>query len=99
MCIIIIIIIIIIIVTSQTVFENKVLRRIFGPKRGKVAEEWRKLNNEEPNDLYCSPNIVRVMKSKRMGWAGRVALMGREEAYTRFWWENLRKKITWKTQA
>ena len=48
------------------VFENRVLRRIFGPKRDEVTGEWRKLHNEELNDLYCSSNIVRVIKSKRM---------------------------------
>ena len=48
------------------VFENRVLRRIFGPKRDEVTGEWRKLHNEELNDLYCSPNIVRVIKSRRM---------------------------------
>jgi len=52
------------------------LRRIFGPKRGEVTGEWRKLHNEELNDLYCSPNIVRVIKSRRMRWAGHVARMG-----------------------
>jgi len=57
------------------VFENRVLRRIFGPKRDEVTGEWRKLHNEELNDLYCSPNIVRVIKS-RMGWEGHVARMG-----------------------
>ena len=51
------------------------LRRIFGPKRDGVTEEWRKLHNEEFNDLYCSPNIVRVIKSRRMRWAGHVARM------------------------
>ena len=56
--------------------ENRVLRRIFGPKRDGVAGEWRKLHNEELNDLYCSPNIVRVKKSRRMRWAGHVARMG-----------------------
>ena len=52
------------------VFENRVLRRIFGPKRDEVTGEWRKLHNEELSDLYCSPNIVRVIKSRRkMGGA------------------------------
>ena len=57
-------------------FENRVLRTIFGPKRVKVTREWRKLHNEELNDLYRSPNIVRVNKSRRMRWAGHVARMG-----------------------
>jgi hypothetical protein len=58
------------------VFENRVLRRIFGPKRDEVTGEWRKLHNEELNDLYCSSKIVRVIKSTRMRWAGHVARMG-----------------------
>ena len=57
-------------------FENRVLRRIFGSKRDEVPGEWRNLYNEERNDLYCSPNIVRVIKSRRMRWAGHVARMG-----------------------
>ena len=57
-------------------FENTVLRRAFGPKRGDVTEEWRKLHNEELSDLYYLPNIVRVVKSRRMRWAGLVARMG-----------------------
>ena len=52
------------------------MRGIFGPKRDEVTEEWRKLLNEGLNDLYCSPNIIRVIKSRRMGWAGHVALLG-----------------------
>jgi len=51
------------------VFENRVLRRVFGPKRDEVIEEWGKLHNEELSDLYCSPNIVRVVTSRRMRWA------------------------------
>ena len=60
------------------VFQNMVLRRIFGPRRDEVNEEWRRLHNEELNDLYSSPNIVRVIKSRRMTWAGHVAHMGEE---------------------
>ena len=58
------------------VFENRVLGRIFGPKRDEVTEEWRKLHNEELNDLYCSPSIIRVIKWRRMRWTGHVARMG-----------------------
>ena len=58
------------------VFENRVLRRIFGAKRDEVKREWRKLNNDEINDLYSSPNIVRVTKSRIVRWAVHVALMG-----------------------
>jgi len=58
------------------VFENRMLRRIFGPKTVEVTGEWRKLHDEELNDLYCSPNFVRVIISRRMRWAGHVARMG-----------------------
>jgi hypothetical protein len=74
------------------VSEKRVLRRIFGPKRYEVTGEWRKLHNEELNDLYCSPNIVRVIKLGRMRWAGHVDCMGRGEANTRIWWKNLRER-------
>jgi len=60
------------------VLENMVLRRIFGPRRDRVMEEWRRLQNEELNDLYSSPNILRVIKSRRMRWAGHVARVGEE---------------------
>jgi hypothetical protein len=57
------------------VFENRVLRRIFGPKRDEVTDEWRKLHNEELRDLYSSPSIIRIIKSRMMSWAGHVARM------------------------
>jgi hypothetical protein len=57
------------------VFENRVLWRILGPKRDEVTGEWRKLHNEELRDLYSSPNIIRIIKSRRMRWAGYVARM------------------------
>jgi hypothetical protein len=58
------------------VFENRVLRRIFGPKRHEVTGEWRKLNNEALHDLHSSPSIIRIIKARRMKWAGHVARMG-----------------------
>ena len=64
-------------------FENMVLRRIFGPWRDEVTGERRRLHSEELNDLYCSPNIVRVIKSRRMRWAGHVARMGEERVVYR----------------
>jgi len=65
------------------VFENMVLRRILGPRRDEVTGEWRRLHNEELNDLYCSPNIVRVIKSRRMSLAGHVERMGEERGMYR----------------
>jgi hypothetical protein len=58
------------------VFENRVLRRIFGPKRDEVTGYWRKLHNEELHNLYSSPNIIRMIESRRMRWSGHVARMG-----------------------
>jgi len=73
------------------VFENRVLRRIFGPRRDEVTGEWRRLHNEELNDLYSSRNIVRVIKSRRMRWAGHVARMVRRGGCTGSWWGNRRE--------
>jgi len=66
------------------VFENRVLRRVFGSKRDEVTGEWRKLHNEEPRDLYSLPYIVRMVKSRRMRWMGHVARMGEERVVHRF---------------
>jgi hypothetical protein len=77
---------------SLRVFENRVLRKIFGPKRDEVTGVWRKLHKEELNDLYSSPNVFRVIKSRGERWAGHVASMWRGEAYTGFWWGNLRER-------
>jgi hypothetical protein len=63
------------------VFENKVLRRIFGPKRDEVTGEWRRLHNKELYALYATPNIIRVITSIRLRWAGHVTRMGEREAY------------------
>jgi len=60
----------------MTVFQNRVLRKIFGPKRYEVTGDWRKLHNEKLNDLCCSPNIFRLIKARRMRWTGRIARMG-----------------------
>jgi hypothetical protein len=65
------------------VFENRLLRRVFGPKRDEVTGEWRKLHDEELNDRYSLPNIVRVVKSRRMRWAGHVARMEDERVVHR----------------
>jgi hypothetical protein len=58
------------------VFQNRVLRRIFGPTRDEVTGDWRKLHNEELHNLYSSPNIIRMIKSRRMSWAGNLARRG-----------------------
>jgi hypothetical protein len=69
------------------VFENRVLRRIFVPKKDEVTREWRKLHSEELHNLYSFSDIIRQMKSRRMRWAGHEACMGEAEKCTRFWWE------------
>jgi hypothetical protein len=73
------------------VFENRVLRRIFGPKRDGVTGEWRRLHNKGLYDLY-SPNTIPVVKSRRRRWAGHVARRGIREAHTGFWWRDLRER-------
>jgi len=81
------------------VFENRVLRGIFGPERDEIKGEWRKLHNEELNDLYCSSNILRVIKSRRVRRAGHVACMGRGETCTGFWCKTRGKETTGETHA
>jgi len=74
------------------VFENGVSRKMFGPKRDEVTSEWRKLHNEELNDLYSSPNNIQVIKSRRMRRAGHVACMGDRKGVYTVWWGNLRER-------
>ena len=76
-------------------FENMVLRRIFGPRRDEVTGDWRRLHKEELNDWYSSPNIVRVIKSIRMRWAEHVARMGEERGCTVSCWGNRRERDHW----
>ena len=71
---------------------TKVLRRIFGPRRDVVTGEWRRLHNEDLNDLYSSPNIVRMVKSRTMRWTGHVARMGEEMGCRGSWWGNRRER-------
>jgi hypothetical protein len=80
------------------VFENRVLRRVFGPKRDEVTGERRKLHNEELHDLYSSPSITRIMKSRRMRLAGHVALMGRRGTLIDYWWESQRERDHYEDQ-
>jgi hypothetical protein len=82
------------------VFENRVLRRMLGPKRDEVTGEWRKLHNEELHNFYLSPNIIRQIKSRRMRWAGHVARIGEDRrVYKNFDGKSERKESTLKTEA
>jgi hypothetical protein len=80
-------------------FENRVLRRIFGPKRDEVTGEWRKLYSEELQNLYSSPDIIRQVKSRRMMWAGHVAHMGEERSVLGFGGKAQWKETTGKSKA
>jgi hypothetical protein len=73
------------------VFENKVLRRIFRPKRDEMTGGWRKLRNEELRDLYYSPSIIRIIKPRRTRWARHLARMGERKIRIGFWWESQRE--------
>jgi hypothetical protein len=66
-------------------FENRVLRRIFGPRRDEVTGGWRELHNEDLCDLYSSPSLIRIIKSRRMKWAGHVARIGEKRNAHRYW--------------
>jgi hypothetical protein len=79
-------------------FENRILRRIFGPKRDEVTGEWRKLNNEELHNLYSSPDIIRQVTSRRMRWVGHVAHMGGQKIVQGFGGKARGKETTWKTK-
>jgi hypothetical protein len=68
------------------------LRRIFGPKRDEVTGGWRKLHNEERHNLYSSPSIIGMIKSRRMRWAGHVARMGKRGIHRGYWWESQKEK-------
>jgi PAS domain-containing protein len=76
-------------------FENRMFRRILGSTRDEVTGKWRNLHNEKLHDQYSSPNIVRVIKSRRMRLAGHVARMGRREEWIEFWWGSLNKRDHW----
>ena len=81
------------------VFESRVLRRIFGPKKDEVTQEWRKQHNKEFNDLYCSPSFVQEIESRRMRWAGHVAGMEERRDVYRILVGKPEERTTWKTQA
>jgi hypothetical protein len=81
------------------VFENRMFRRIFGPKREKVTRGWRKLHNEELHNMYSSPNVIRMIKSMWIRWAGLAVRMGRRGMHIGFWWEARMKESTRKIKT
>jgi hypothetical protein len=80
------------------VFERRVLRRIFGPKRDEVTASWRKLHNDEPHNLYSFPSIIRMTKSRRMRWTGHVARMGGRGMHIGYWWKCQKQRDHWEDQ-
>jgi hypothetical protein len=73
-------------------FRNRVLRRIFGPKRDEIIGGWRKLHNEKLHNLYSSPSIIRMIKSRKMRWTGHVARMGERGMHVGLWGENQKQR-------
>jgi hypothetical protein len=80
------------------VFENRVLRRIFGPKRDEVTGDWRKPHNEEIHNLYSSPNIIRMIKSRRMRSAVHKVRMGQRRMHIVYWWESQKERDDYEDQ-
>jgi hypothetical protein len=77
------------------VFEKRVLRRILGPKRKEVTGGWRKLHNEELHNVCTLPSIIRIIKSRSMRWAGRVACTGRRRIHVGYWWKIQKERGHW----
>jgi hypothetical protein len=81
------------------VFENRVLRRMFGPRRDDLTGQWRKLHSGELHNLYSSSDIIRQIKSRRMRWVGHVARTGQGRKVYWVWWESLKEKDLWEDQG
>jgi hypothetical protein len=80
------------------VFENRVMRKIFGSKREKVTGGWRKLHNEKLHELHSSSSIIRMIMSRKLRWAEHVAWMGRREMHVVYWWESQKERDHWEDQ-